>query len=431
MSDSDVQRMKEQRDLRGLLAALRAWMKPARNKAAREALAEIGDAATVDALVGLLKDADHEVRRGAAQALGIIGDKRAVEPLIAAVRSDRMIRQTAAIALGALGDARAVDALLAALEDEKDDSYRGSIARALGNLGARQAVDALVAVIAQDKPGRPSSAAQGAAEALVKIADQKAVEPLMVLLKEGRFAAAKAVEGISPPTDPQTQAWCAVGTFSWERAAELGQAAVQPLVFGLQTFGSSADRTNAAEALGRIGSAEALDPLIAALQDRDLSVRAAAAGALAKLRDPKAVAPLTVALRDVDEWVRRAAATALGEIGDPRALEPLGIASSWDKDPLVRDYSRAAQKAIKEGPLAKQAIEQGMTAKKQVQNACGVCGKPREWHVCATCGGSGKAKAGLFGKRDCGQCGGTGRLLQCPDGHVPLVLQLPKVGRAC
>jgi DnaJ-class molecular chaperone len=59
-------------------------------------------------------------------------------------------------------------------------------------------------------------------------------------------------------------------------------------------------------------------------------------------------------------------------------------------------------------------------ARKEVSNACRVCGKGLEAHVCAACAGSGKVKAGLFGKRACETCGGTGSVLQCPDwfGHL-------------
>ena len=53
-------------------------------------------------------------RRAAAEALGQLGDKRAVEPLIAALQDDvENVRQAAAEALGQLGDERAVEPLIA------------------------------------------------------------------------------------------------------------------------------------------------------------------------------------------------------------------------------------------------------------------------------------------------------------------------------
>ena len=63
--------------------------------------------------------------------------------------------------------------------------------------------------------------------------------------------------------------------------------------------------------------------LIKALKHRDPGIRQAAAEALCKVGDADAVEPLISALKD-EEWVvRRYAAEALGVIGDPRAVEPL------------------------------------------------------------------------------------------------------------
>ena len=81
-------------------------------------------------------------------------------------------------------------------------------------------------------------------------------------------------------------------------------------------------RRDAAEALGQIGDARAVGPLIAALRDDISSVRQAAAEALGQIGDTSAVEPLIAALRAASLGVRRAAADALGQIGDRRALEP-------------------------------------------------------------------------------------------------------------
>jgi len=73
-------------------------------------------------------------------------------------------------------------------------------------------------------------------------------------------------------------------------------------------------RQAAAEALGELGDARAVGPLIVALQDGDVEVRRAAAWALGEIGDARAVDPLIAALRDEDVEVCRAAARALGEI---------------------------------------------------------------------------------------------------------------------
>jgi HEAT repeat protein len=72
----------------------------------------------------------------AAEALGKLGDRRAVKPLIEA-RGDRrhaQIRQNAAEALGPLADLRALDPLILALDD-RDREVRMKAALALRALG--------------------------------------------------------------------------------------------------------------------------------------------------------------------------------------------------------------------------------------------------------------------------------------------------------
>jgi len=72
-------------------------------------------------------------------------------------------------------------------------------------------------------------------------------------------------------------------------------------------------RYNAALALGKIGK-PAVEPLIAALKDKDSRVRYSAAWALGKIGDKRAVEPLIAALKDKDSTVRRDAAWALTKI---------------------------------------------------------------------------------------------------------------------
>jgi HEAT repeat protein len=61
----------------------------------------------------------------------------------------------------------------------------------------------------------------------------------------------------------------------------------------------------------------ATDMLVEALQDGEWTIRAAAADRIGELKLAKAIEPLNAALSDPDEDVRRAAASALAEIADP------------------------------------------------------------------------------------------------------------------
>ena len=71
----------------------------------------------------------------AAEALGKIGDKRAVEPLIKALEDkDGYVSQHSARALGKIGDTRAVEPLIELLSDD-DWGVRNAAKEALKKLG--------------------------------------------------------------------------------------------------------------------------------------------------------------------------------------------------------------------------------------------------------------------------------------------------------
>jgi HEAT repeat protein len=89
-------------------------------------------------------------------------------------------------------------------------------------------------------------------------------------------------------------------------------------------------------ALGRIGDARAVEPLVALLDDDDRDLQVVAAGALARLGDRRAFEPLLRLIGDRDLSVRQAAIGALNSIGHPdmsaRMRTLLG-----DGDPRVRE----------------------------------------------------------------------------------------------
>ena len=88
---------------------------------------------------GMGEDEWREKRRDAAKELGRLGDKRAVEPLIRIVETERFdaIAELAIEALGRLGDKRAVGPLRKVYDDASRDRYtRDAAANALRHLGA-------------------------------------------------------------------------------------------------------------------------------------------------------------------------------------------------------------------------------------------------------------------------------------------------------
>ncbi len=142
-------------------------------RGAAEALGEIGDKRAVEPLIQVLKNENRDVRRVAVNTLGKLGwkpdneeekswyymasenweycvslGKIAVEPLIQALK-DRGVRKYAAEALGKIRDKQAVEPLIQALKDE-DRDVRMSAADALGEIGDKIAIDALIKALSNE-----------------------------------------------------------------------------------------------------------------------------------------------------------------------------------------------------------------------------------------------------------------------------------------
>ena len=105
---------------------------------------------------------------------------------------------------------------------------------------------------------------------------------------------------------------------------------LQPLIAALVDKNLTV-RLSASEALGKIGDKTAVDALILALSDEDSGVRSNAAEALGEIGDKTTVDALILSLRDEDSTVRWSAAYALGEIGDKAAVDTLILALSDEK----------------------------------------------------------------------------------------------------
>ncbi len=107
-------------------------------------------------------------------------------------------------------------------------------------------------------------------------------------------------------------------------AAALADAGPAPPVADLTALVADADprvRRRAALAIGRVGVAAGVRPLLAALAgDREPEVRQMAAFALGLLRDPAAAPGLREALGDPEPIVQGRAAEALGALGDTASV---------------------------------------------------------------------------------------------------------------
>lgn len=225
----------------------------------------VKDPRVVEALIGMLKDEDRAVREDATIALGIIGDPKAVDGLIEAMK-DGSVRRHAIASLGMIGDARALPAVLDTLKGKgfqqkgtptpgciisEDQLIKEAAATALGHFRDPKVIPDLILLL-KDLVLREYAAAS-----LVLIGDT-AIEPLVAFLhdpdaskveKESERVLAFASTRLSASSALKKMVLETLGKLGWEPPSEDGEQSSPDLeytdtdkVLGLEgRFGASGD----------------------------------------------------------------------------------------------------------------------------------------------------------------------------------------------
>jgi HEAT repeat protein len=157
-------------------------------------------------------------------------------------KKDSFVRDNAAMGLGAIGDPRAIEPLMVAI---KDEDYRvcKSAFWALGKIGY--------------KTGNP-----------------EAIQAITAALKDEmwhmRFFAAWVIGKMNWNLNKgDIGAWIAVAERDWEKAVRLGSSSVNPLIVALNDRDPVVCKA-AAESLGKIGDPRAINHLSAILSNESL-----------------------------------------------------------------------------------------------------------------------------------------------------------------
>ncbi|OQD58857.1 hypothetical protein MBBAR_7c00290 [Methanobrevibacter arboriphilus JCM 13429 = DSM 1125] len=114
-------------------------------------LLEFRSEESLDPLIEVLstKGTNKNIKMSSAKLLGIIGDEKAIDPLIATLKdNNKLVRREASTALSRMGD-KAVDPLIAILDDD-DWRVRGAAAWALGKIGDKNAIGPLKSLLDDD-----------------------------------------------------------------------------------------------------------------------------------------------------------------------------------------------------------------------------------------------------------------------------------------
>lgn len=389
-----------------LLESLDDKSRPEMREAAAQALGQQNDERAVEPLIAALENDIDIVKKRAAEALGLLGGEQAVVSLInvlqGSVSVEWRVLESVTLALGKLGDSRAVEPLVAAMKNNGLFwDVRKRAAESLSSLGwnpqdkelaalslafrgeyeectrlGKPAIDALIECIYDEEALEAFGLMSGlrderifkiltrslynpidtdatdwervviAIEAIGKQGDARYVDELIELIYENPpwKVQAKAIEVLGNIGDLQDinlvieHIGIGFETSSYEELINAlrkqGEMAISILIESLNDK-DMFKRSDAAYALGEFGDENAVKPLITALNDEDYEVRVGAADSLGVLGDIQAVNPLINLLSDEDSKARAAAAESLGELGDLQAVDPLVILLGEDDDSAV------------------------------------------------------------------------------------------------
>jgi len=180
-----------------------------------------------------------------------------------------------------------------------------------------------------------------------KLKAKKKVNPLIKALHykkdcNVRKSAAEALEAIGWEPINGEGIYYLIALNDWKKLIHLGTSAVEPLLEVLQDENSSTLHRECIKALGEIRDKRAVEPLLEALQNKEISLREEAVKALGQMGDSTVVKPLISVLQNENSSTLRVQTIrALGSTKDKRAVEP-----------LIETLQREMQKARSEANTA-------------------------------------------------------------------------------
>jgi HEAT repeat protein len=291
----------------------------------------------VPKLTTLTEHVDDNVALAAVEALGRIGGREVLEPLLALAESRNFFRTFPTIdILGRSRDSRVLPTLL---KLSADPLYATEAVRALGRLGDPSAVPALLGSLSRASGGLVGAIAI-ALVAIHDAAEQRfgtgiAIERALLASPSVADARRQLTLGLKRADAPeqvalgQALAWVgeestvpallsllrgspAVAQVAATSLRKLGSVA-EPLLLEALRVGSSEERRLLVPILS--GRLTARDELVACLLDEDPTVRALSCDALARASDSSAAPSIFPLLGDTDARVGQAALAAIQSLG--------------------------------------------------------------------------------------------------------------------
>ena len=334
--------MRSNDDAASLVAALHD-PDPSVVLAAAKAISDIPDVSAAPVLTGIYQSekSSAELRFQALQSLAIVCDASSTPVFVQALETPTGVDFSAAqgllCTLTRKPDASAFEALRQALERAPALVTQEYLIRAIGASKNPAALPILETIAKSHHP----VLAPRAAEAMGLQGDRRAIAILAELL------------GDSNPNIRLMAAWSLTKFSDFTAPPELLRALTDP---------DSGVRTHASNALIESHDPKAIDALIAILPDP------MAIYPLGQSRNPRACPALLAVLKNpaIESAQRAQAATALGALGDPCAIDPLISALNEDNPSISAQasYALAALKDQRAIPPLQQALERWRTGQR-------------------------------------------------------------------
>jgi len=292
----------------------------------------------------LLGDPEGRVRRRAALAIGRVGLKDGVPPLVERLADpEPQVRQMVAFALGLLGDRSAAEPLRVRLADS-DPLVRGRAAEALGLIGDGDAAAAIGGMVA-------ACLKSGALSEVAPDDPRYPLDPAVEAFRLGVYALARlnaygplAASVLDPDGRPLVRSWPVA--YALQRTRD---PRAVPSLLALARGEGTDTRVFAAAGLGALRERSAVDVLVPMAQAWPSDPRAAvvAVRALGQIGDGRAVPALLKMLqtRDLDPALRLEVVGALGGCRATSATDLLLdlLSNPW---PALRSEALKSLRAI-------------------------------------------------------------------------------------
>jgi HEAT repeat protein len=267
--------------------------------------------------------------------------------------SDVATRKKAVMQAGEAKIKESIPTLIHLLQTDTDSVVRNSAARALGKINDPDQHDIILDALCQATTDSDYYTRANACWSLGKLKDKRALPFLTKMIQPNQIVYMTTGDGKIDTSQKTVSAELketgvqytdtilkAIGAL-----AEIGDPdAIPALLQALKEESDGNIRCAAALALGKVRSPEALDRLIAALNDKFWYVRRDIAKAFKDYKDPKTIKPLIRLLNDMYDQVKKNAMDALIAIGKPAAKDLLLLFLAQPTNPQLKSFIKTLTK---------------------------------------------------------------------------------------